>query len=159
MSEVGTTEGEAHRRIPAWAWVGLVIAIGALAGLLLFVVAPSLAKAPESSGPPCQSSPSGCTVPVSDDGFAIVGNVLSLVAFALLVALMVHFLRMYRRTRARVMLGFTVFLVALVLEASFASPVLFAGVFATNSRAIILAALSRAALCAALAIFLYLSIE
>lgn len=145
--------------LPPWVWVLVVIGIGVAAGLIMAFVVEPLTSFPSQGHVACGSSSSPCPYPDQNRGLGAVSLVLSAVSFSLLIALLVHYTRMYRRTKARVMLALTIFLLAMVMEAIFASPFPFLGFGMVSSGFIFSLIFGRLFMVVALTIFLYISLE
>lgn len=132
-------------------WVLLVLAAGAAVGALLGFVHP---LAP-STGP--APPPLGGTTGSTELGR--VSGVLSIVDLALLVALIVVYVRTYRDTRARFALGLVLFLSALVVQsAALSLPILVALGFGWAGLGFFFF-LSTLFETLALSVFLYLSLD
>ncbi len=144
--------------LPPAVWVLLVILIGVVAGVALYLASPGLSGGPMGRAGACGFRPGGC--PSAPSAFVLVlGEILSTTTFVLLLALLFHFTQMYRQTHARMMLGWVVFLLALVVGAAATSPfvlVTFGGGIGGLGGFL---ALERFSMCAALTVFLYLSLE
>ncbi len=130
-------------------WVFIVIACGAAIGGVLWISHPVSAAA----GPPPHGGPAGST------NLGRIAGVVSLVDQALLVSLIVVYVRTYRDTKARFALGLVVFLLALTVQSASSSlPVIGALGFGFGALGgfFLLSAVFESL---ALAIFLYLSLE
>jgi hypothetical protein len=125
--------------------------VGFLVGLALSAVV-TVPQGPPPSGP-------GAPPPPAPESSKVM-LVLSTVSIALLLALLVVYGRTYRTTRAPYVLGLFVFLFVLLLESVLNSPILFSafGVGPGNGLGRLLA-FGQALMCAALALFLYLSLQ
>lgn len=130
-------------------WVFAVIACGAAVGGLLWLLHPVSA----ASGPPPPGGLAGSA------NLGRVAGIFSLVDLALLVALIVVYVRTYRDTKARFALGLVLFLLALTVQSATSSlPVIHAlgfGFGALGGFFLVSATFESLAL----AIFLYLSLE
>ncbi len=145
MAEQGGDEGGWGRL----GWVFLVVAIGAGIGGILWVSHPLTAMA----GPPPPGGPAGST------NLGRVAGVASLVDLALLVALIVVYVRTYRDTKARFALGLVLFLLALTVQTATSSLPLIRALgfgFGALGGFFLVSAVFESL---ALAIFLYLSLE
>lgn len=131
------------------AWVLVVIVVGLALGAILSAVHPT------PHGPPPAPSPG----PVGSQNLGRAAAIVSAIDLALLVGLIVVYVRTYRDTRARFALGLVVFLVALTVQATASSPAVI-GAFGLGSGGLggfyFVATLFEAI---ALAVFLYLSLE
>ena len=147
MSEKENNGGE---RQPVL-WVLVVIACGLIAGGLLWLVHP-IAPGPGPGLPPAGG-------PAASGTLGRAAGVLSLVDLALLVSLIVVYVRTYRDTRAPFALGLVLFLVALVIEStSLSLPILAAFGFGWGGLGIFFL-VSTIFETIALAVFLYLSLN
>jgi hypothetical protein len=135
-------------RLPALAWVALVIVVGALLGFGLSFANPHPPPYPGPGGP-------GMMPPNVFRPAQLVGGVL----LALLAALLVVYSRTYLETRARFALGLVVFLVALLWQAILGSAVLFNAVGAAPGSVEPFLFVSSIIECVAFAIFLYISLQ
>lgn len=128
-------------------WVGVVLAVALLAGGILAWLVP----VPKGGGPPGP--------PLPPDWSIRAGVLLSTVSLVLLLALLSVYARNYRATRAPYTLGLAVFLGVLFVESAVSSPLVFSA-FGLNPGSLgrFLDAGSLL-LDAALALFLYLSLQ
>jgi len=144
----GGAPPRAARRIPAVAWVAVVLAVGLAAGTLVALAVPSLL------GPP----PPGAG-PTGPFALGRASGVLSILNATLIAALLFVYARTYVETRARFALGLVVFLAALFVQTLASSPAIF-GAFGVRPGALgpflFLGTLFEAI---ALAVFLALSLE
>ena len=143
-------ERAAKRTWESGRWLVLVLAVGLVVGLVLALVV----AVPGSGPPPGPGSP-----PLPARSVSQAMTVLSTVNIALLVALLVVYSRTYRSTGAPFILGLWVFLFALLLENILDSPLLFAAFDAAPGGLGRFLAFGQLLMCAALAVFLYLSLE
>ncbi len=143
----GTSTAPPPHRPGAALWVTLVILVGLVVGLLVAVLVPPVPGPPGPPGaPPAR--------PLNQ-----VGQVVSVIDLALLVALLVVYVRTYSETRARFALGLVVFLAALVVQTlAGSSLVLRAFGFGPGGLWPFLT-LSYSFEVIALSVFLYLSLE
>jgi hypothetical protein len=100
-------------------WVIFVLVIGAIIGVITFlVIAPHIVVV---GGPP----PFFGTSPIRDLATLIAEHIiLSTVSVALLLSLLIVYVRTYKKTRALFALGLAVVFLALLGEAIFTSPIL-----------------------------------
>jgi hypothetical protein len=137
----------------AWSaavWVLIIVAVGLGVGLVAAFTIP-IPPAPPPPGPHGGPPPSTAVTQLT--------VVLSTLCLTLLAGLLVVYGRTYRETRAPYILGLVVFLVALFFETAVNSPLLFSAFgFGPGGLGRFLA-LSDLGLAAALAIFLYLSLQ
>jgi uncharacterized membrane protein YedE/YeeE len=151
--------GASVERAKSWdagRWVLIVLLVGLVVGLVLALVAPT-PPAPGPPGPggggpggPGQGSPSSSRPTL----------VLSTVSLALLVALLVVYGRTYRTTRAPYVLGLVLFLFVLLVQGILSSPLVFSAVgVGPGSGLGRLLEVAQFLMCAALALFLYLSLQ
>jgi hypothetical protein len=152
------TKEEKHG-ISAELWVLIVLLVGLVIGFALSMAVP----APPSNGSGNQSSggapPANNPSPPSTPQFHEVGIILSTVSLALLVALLVVYMRTYGTTRAPYTLGLVIFLFALLVEDTISSPIILASFRQGFGDLDPFLAIGQFFLCAALAIFLYLSLQ
>lgn len=141
----------------AVATVLLIVAVGLIAGVVLFAAEPSVVP---PSLPQCPPGP-GCPMSAPSSGFGYVqaAVILSTLAMALLAALFVVYARTYRETRAPFILGLLFFLLALLLETVLTSPFVFTGLGLPPGRLAPYLTFGQLFMDAALAIFLYLSLQ
>ncbi|HTW56470.1 MAG TPA: hypothetical protein VMG36_08545 [Thermoplasmata archaeon] len=136
-------------RGPRIAWVIVVVAVGFAIG------AAAVALHPAPHGPPPPPSPG----PAGSQNLGRIASVVSTLDLALLVALLGVYVRTYRDTRARFVLGLVIVLLALLVQAAASSPAVI-GAFGLASGGLggfyFVASLFEAL---ALAVFLYLSLE
>jgi len=112
----GAAVGRSGRAWGAAAWIPIVVALGVVLGLAEIALWPT-------HGGPAGPPPRGVATPrVVAESFAL----LSAVALALLVALVIVYLRTFRETRAQFALGLAAVLLALLFENVAGSPFLFA---------------------------------
>ncbi len=155
------TEPSPVRHLSPAVWVVVVLLLGVLVGVLLSVVAPQVAPPPHG---PC-SPPGSCPpAPRPGSAAAVFGYpratvVLACTTLAALGALLFVYARTYRDTRAPQMLGLVLFLVALVFEAVLSSPFLFARFGGAPSGLDPYLIAGQLFEVAALATFLYLSLQ
>ncbi len=130
-------------------WVFAVIAIGAVVGSLLWLLRPF----PHGMA---STRPIG---PVGSAPLGLIAGIFSMVDLALLVALIVVYVRTYRDTKAQFALGLVLFLLALTVQTATASvPVIGAFGFGLGGLGgFFLVSAGFESL--ALAIFLYLSLK
>lgn len=158
MHDIGNREGENESMADQdgdrgeWnraGWVFVVIACGAAIGGLLWFIHPS----PAGSGPPPPGGPTGST------NLGQVAGIFSMVDLALLVSLIVVYVRTYLDTKARFALGLVLFLLALTVHTAASSvPVIGAFGFGFGGLGGFFL-LSAGFESLALAIFLYLSLK
>ncbi len=134
-------------------WVLLVVACGVAVGGLLWLLHPiSPGTAPIPSPPPTGG-------PIGSANLGRIAGVFSMVDLALIVALIVVYVRTYIDTRAKFALGLVLFLVALALQStSLSLPLIVALGFGWGGLGVffLLSALFESL---ALAVFLYLSLK
>ncbi len=147
MSESASREKSAAGR-----WVLIVLLVGLVVGLALSETI-SVPQAPRPGGP---GSP---PPPPQQHQFSQVMLLLSTVSLALLAALLVVYGRIYRSTRAPYVLGLFVFLLALLFESLLSSPLLFTAFGVGPGGVSGFLAVGQLLMSAALAIFLYLSLQ
>jgi hypothetical protein len=136
-------------RIGALGWVALVLALGAVAGLVLAMLA---APMPGPAGPGGGAGPGPMPL-------VRIATGLSTVDLFLLLALVFVYLRTYWDTHARFALGLAIFLGALTLQTVFGSTVLFSAFgFGPGGLAPFLF-VSYVFETVALSLFLYLSLD
>jgi hypothetical protein len=144
--------------VSAELWVMLVLVVGLVVG---FALSTSVPSPPSTNGncnqpgqQPCNNQPTPATPQYHE-----VGIILSAVSLALLVALLVVYLRTYMATRAPYTLGLAVFLFALLVEDTISSPIVLASFKQGFGDLDPFLAVGQLFLCAALALFLYLSLQ
>jgi hypothetical protein len=149
---------KARRSIRNLLWVILVLLIGAVVGILSFLlIAPHIVF---RGGPPPFFPGSGPNV---DELFTLIAGhiILSTMSIALLVSLVTVYARTYRQTKANFALGIFIVLLALLLEASFTYPIL--QLYTTGIPAsdlyFSLPALGDVLTIIAYSVFLYLSLQ
>jgi hypothetical protein len=149
---------EEKHGISALLWVAIVLVIGLVVGVALSTNVPS----PPSNNPNCTQpgQPQCNNQPTpSTPQYHEVGIILSAVSMALLVALLVVYARTYQATRAPYTLGLVVFLFALLVEDTISSPIVLASFRQGFGDLDPFLAVGQLFLCAALALFLFLSLQ
>lgn len=149
-------EEKRGRALRSLVWVILVILIGAIVGILCFlVIAPNIVVV--GGPPPFFGSSSVSKL------FTLIAEhiILSTIGIALLVSLLVVYGRIYRQTRANFALGIFIVLLALLLQAVLDYPVLqlFAIGIPSSQLHYSLPTLGDVFTIVAYSVFLYLSLE
>jgi hypothetical protein len=137
----------------AWSaavWMLIIVAVGLAVGLIAAFTIP-VPPAPPPPMPPGAPPPSAAVTQLA--------VVLSTLCLTLLAALLAMYVRTYRETKAPYILGLVVFLVALLFETAVNSPLLFSAFGYGPGGLGRFLAVSDLGLAAALAIFLYLSLQ
>lgn len=142
------------RMLAPLAWVLFAIFVGLLASILAIFLTPHILSL--RAGRP---GPAGPVNNFTFSTYAALGTTLSGISFTLLTALLIVYIRIYWETRARHALGLTLFLAALLVEPALTLPVFFITFGPPMATIGILLILGRSFLCAALAIFLYVSLQ
>lgn len=140
----------------------LIVVIGAVAGVVLATAAPAVVPplscppppSPNAPVVPCPASPQN-----TGSGYVQAEVVLSTLAMLLLVALLVVYVRTYRDTRAPFMIGLVLFLLALLVETVLTSPFIYTGLGFPPGKLAPFLTIGQLFMDAALAIFLYLSLQ
>jgi len=156
------SEGQPHerRRLQSLLWVILVLAIGAITGVITFLlIAPDLTLRGFFPGPP----PSGLMMEI----FTRLAEhiILSTISIALLVSLVLVYGRIYKQTKANFALGIFIVLLALLFETILNYPII--QILAAGPRGIPTNELFSSSLTmladiftiVAYSVFLYLSLE
>lgn len=164
MNAPQETAPPARRTLNAEALVLLVLLIGIVVGFALSfnsaLVPPSNpacppAPPPPAPAPPCPTAPT----PSTGFGYAQLEVVFSVLAVALVIALLGVYLRTYRETRAPYIVGLLLFLVALLIEIVLTSPFVFVALDVAPGKLAPYQTFGQFFMDAALAIFLYLSLQ
>jgi hypothetical protein len=154
------TEAPSKGAPGAGTWVLIVLVVGVLTGVALAVAAPHAAPPPRApcQGPGCPAAPSAGSAPAVLD-YPHVAVVLTCVALAALLALLIVYATTYRATRSAQMLGLCLFLGALLLEEVLTSPFVFApfGAVPGGLQPFLIA--GQAFECLALLVFLFLGLQ
>lgn len=142
------------RILEPWAWVLLTVGIGIIASILVIFLTPPILSI-GSGGP----APIGPVHHFTFSPYASIGTVLSVISFTLLIALLIVYIRIYWETRASHALGLTLFIAALLVEPALSLPAFFITFGPPIATVGILLLLGHSFMCAALAIFLYVSLQ
>lgn len=163
MTEVPQTPERTPPSMNAAVIVLLVVVIGLVGGFVLALAVPSVvppvAVCPTPPPPPapvpvCPSNPQS-----SGSGYVQVSVVLSSLAVALLVSLLIVYLRTYRETKAPYIIGLVLFLLALLVQTVLTSPFVYTELGLPPGKLAPFLTIGALFMDAALAIFLYLSLQ